>query len=73
MSEGPDIGTSEVCILQLTAANRDRWTRLIAAAVHATECRLYAFFDGTWLPLFMLGRFAGFTISLHTRHMSGYA
>ena len=36
----------DISIIQLTAANRCRWTQLVAAAVHATAHRLYTFFDG---------------------------
>lgn len=37
---------AEACIIHLTADNKDRWNKLLAAAVLATGHRLYAFLDG---------------------------
>ena len=46
MSEGVDSQRSKICIVQLRASSKDRWHRLMAAAVLATGDRLYVLFDG---------------------------
>jgi hypothetical protein len=40
----------ESCIINLTTENKDRWNKLMAAAVHATGHRLYAILDGIQSP-----------------------
>ena len=46
MTDGSDGNNPEACIIHLTAENKDRWNKLMAAAVLATGHRLYAFLDG---------------------------
>ena len=50
MADGSDGDNVEACIIHLTAENKDRWNRLMAAAVLATGHRLYAFLDGILKP-----------------------
>ena len=50
MADG-DVGDNvEACMIQLTAESKDRWNKLMAAAVLATGHRLYAFLDGILNP-----------------------
>lgn len=46
MADGSHGNNYEACIIHLTAENKDRWNKLMAAAVLATGHRLYAFLDG---------------------------
>ena len=50
MADGSDGDNVEACIVQLTAESKDRWSKLVAAAVLATGRRLYAFLDGILNP-----------------------
>ena len=62
----------DTSIIHLTAANRCRWTQLVAAAVHATAHRLYSFFDGgPSTPLLDYNKKEHLLLSLfHRSHLS---
>ena len=46
MAEDHQNDTADVCIVHLTSSSKDRWNKIMAAAVLATGHRLYALFEG---------------------------